>query len=280
MTPIQPKLGYIIRTNLLTLLFALTLFACSKPGQQSTEPATPTADTLLLHIIRAITDSSISCVDYKEDFMMFLDTMETQVMSYPDESVRIGAKSFAIDLFGYFMSNDNLSPEDKQFFDDSLVLPLVDIMFAWYRPDYSSNDITDDDIRLVLSQTLLHKFDGPENYVIYMDLYQLPDDKERLVITLPKEAESLVSIIFHNGDMREIDNGLHLTKVDALQIEERTDESGETLVFGNDFVDAMLAHEGMFISYFAEGEAEHWEDLFRSCHLPLALFQKQYQELK
>lgn len=246
----------------------------------ATTQQTQTADSLLMHVMRAILDTNVSCLDYQDEFMMFMDTMQMHVESYPDEDIRIGAKSFAMELFGLFVYGDFTTPEENRFFDDSLLLRLMDIQSTWYMPAYVPDGITDPFKEPVLTQTIVFRYGNNENHVICMDLYSFPNGDEGMVVTLPVEAENLASIMFRQENMLDIDTTLNYTIAEARDIQERSEDLGQVIWFGKDFIYAMLSHEGMYIAYIGTEEAEDITDRIHKCHLDLKQFHKQYQQVK
>lgn len=243
-----------------------------------TERQTLPVDSLLLHVFHAVLDTNVSCLDYQDEFMMLMDTMQMHVESYPDKKVRIGAKSLVMDLLGLFVYGDCTTPEEDRFFDDSLLQRIINIQSAWYMPAYVLNGITD--TLPVLTQTIVLRYDDNTNHVVGLNLYFFPDGDEGMVITLPVEAESLVSIMFHQNEMMDIDSTLNYTIADASYMQERSEDIGQIVLFGKDLIDAMLTHEGMYLAYFGTEESENLADLIHKCHLDLKQFHKQYQHVK
>lgn len=267
-----------MKRNITILLAILALTACHRPV--TTEQQAIPADSMMLHILRAIIDTNISCLDYQDEFMMFMDTMKTQVESYPNEDIRIGAKSFAMELFGLFFYGGFTTPEENRFFTDSLLLRLADIQSTWYIPSFvRSTEKEDCSIEPVLEQTLVLQYND-ENHVIFMELFFLPDGKEAIVITLPTEASYLSSICFHNEQMADIDSTATFNLMNARKIEEEEKELGQQIVYGNEFINAMLSHEGMYIAYIGDEEADDIKDRWHDAHLDLQPFHRQYQQVK
>lgn len=260
------------------LLVMLSLIACSKPI--ATDQQTIPADSMMLHILRAVIDTNISCLDYQGEFMMFMDTMKTQVESYQDEDIRIGAKSFAMELFGLFFYGGFTTPEEDRFFTDSLILPLAEIQHTWYIPPYVlSKEIADYYREPVLTQTIVHTYND-ENHVIYMDLYFFPNSKEIMFITLPKEAAYLASVMFHGESMDAMDSTATYNLQNAFNLGEENEYDGQQIIYADDFIEAMLSHEGMYIAYIGDEEADDIKDRWHDAHLDLAPFHRQYQQVK
>lgn len=243
-----------------------------------TERQTLPMDSLILHVFHAVLDTNVSCLDYQDEFMMLMDTMQMHVESYPDKKVRIGAKSLVMDLVGLFVYGDCTTPEEDRFFDDSLLQRTINIQSAWYMPAYVLNGITD--TLPVLTQTIVLRYGDTENHVVGLDLFFFPNGDEGMVVALPLEAESLVSIVFRQKNMMDIDTALIYTIADASYMQERSEDIGQIVLFGKDFIDAMLTHEGMYIAYVGTEEAEDFTDRIHKCHLDLKQFHNQYQQVK
>ena len=261
------------------VLLTVTLCACGAKNVTTDEEALSHEDSLLYNVFRAIGDSTWSCIDYKDSFYKLLDTMQTHVESYPDEDIRIGAKSLALEIVGLCFYGDFLSLEEQKFFIDSLVLRFSDVMSTWYSPFYASERDADWRQQPVMSQCVVFhsKDESDTNQYIYMDMYLTPDNKEVMIMTLPLEAEQLASIVF-TDDATDLDNATTFNLSNSLNVLERTEEDGLSVLFGKDFIDAMLAHTGMFIGYVGEGET--LEESYRSAHLLLTKFHEQYAHIK
>lgn len=261
------------------LLLALTLCACGK--NVSPESESIPADSLLRTVLRAIIDTNQSCVDVKDEFYMFLDTMQSHVETYPDEDIRIGAKSFAMDLCGLFLYGDCCSQEEMQFFYDSLLLRIAAIPETWYSPFSSSETIGDDNQEPVLTQNVVFRYgDDEQNHIIYMDLYFLPNNEEAMVVTLPMEAEYLSSVMFHGEEMSDIDTTSTFNLMNAYKVLDKTEDLGQVIAFGKDLIDAMLTHDGMYIAYIGDEDSDDIKERFHDAHLRLDKFHEQYQQVK
>jgi hypothetical protein len=110
-----------------------------------------------------------------------------------------------------------------------------------------------------------------------LDLYHQPDKGERLAISLPMEAETLASIVFHHDDMRDIDTTLHFSTENALHVLEQSEDEGEMIIFGEEMIDAMLSHQGMYIAYIGTEETNDISERIHDSHLMLTQFQEQYK---
>ncbi len=257
---------------------ALTLCACNKHVTSKAESIP--ADSLLIHVFRAVIDTNISCLEYKDEFMMFMDTLQTHVESYPDEDIRIGAKSFAMDLFGLFMYGDFTTQEENRFFADSLIIPLANIQHTWYIPPYVlSKETVNYHIEPVLEQTLVLQYND-ENHVIFMELYSLPNNDEAMVITLPTEASYLASICFHDERMQDMDTTATFNLMNARNVRDEEEGLGQQIVYGDDFIEAMLSYEGLYIAYIGDEDADDIRERWHDAHLDLKPFHRQYPQVK
>ena len=262
----------------LIILSLLALVACSKPVT-TTQPSIP-ADTLLAHIMHAIIDPELSCLDIEDEFYMFIDTMQKHVETIPNEHFRIGVKSMAMDLSSMFLFGDYCTPEEEAFFDENLMNRLMEVQETWYTyPGFSTDDTTRFDYPALTQHILLRYGENNMNHVIGMDVYFLPDGRDGLILTLPAEAAYLMNIAFHDASLENIDSTAMFTMFDALDMSQT--EDGKTMMaFDQDLVNAMLSHEGMFISYIGDEETENFQDRFHPCHLMLTKFHEQYAQME
>lgn len=262
----------------LIILSLLALVACSKPVT-NTQPSIP-ADTLLAHIMHAIIDPELSCLDIEDEFYMFIDTMQKHVATIPNEQFRIGVKSMAMDLSGMFLFGDYCTPEEETFFYENLMNRLMEVQETWYTyPDFSTDDTTRFDYPALIQHILLRYGENNTNHVIGLDVYFLRDGRDGLILTLPAEAEYLMNIAFHDESLENIDSTAMFNMFDALDMSQT--EDGKTMMaFDQDLIEAMLSHEGMFISYMGNEETENYQDRFHPCHLMLTKFHEQYAQMK
>ena len=259
----------------LIILSLLALVACSKPVT-NTQPSIP-ADTLLMDIMHAIADSNCSCLDIADEFYMFIDTMQYHAESYPDENIRIGAKSLSMEICNLFMSDMFCTPEEVQFFYDSLITRLVDVQNTWYCNPVEPKDEIEMYQYPVMTQHILFRYgEDNMNHIITLDLYSLPEDQEAVIVTLPMEADSLAFIAFHGEDFGDIDMDIFFHSGNVIQSVPKSDECGVQLLYGREFIDAMLSHKGLFIAYIGDEEGDDLHD----CHLSLTRFHEQYNRLK
>ena len=258
------------------ILLLLALCACNKPGSNEQQPYS-VSDSLLSHALQAIFDPSLSCLDAKDEIMILLDTMQSHVESCPDEQIRIGARSLALEIVGMFVYNDSITPEEEQFFEDSLLFPLIDIQHTWYCPSYVPKGITNRAAQPVLLQEVVFRDDkSNENRVIKLEIFYHPDNTDLLLIELPKDAETLLGISFLNDSTKTTDTTCFYTVVDAIQSTPQSEECGPIIVYDQNLIYDMLTHNHMFIEYLDEIETEDLKDRWHSAHLSLNKFHEQF----
>lgn len=264
------------RKTIYILFLILALCACNKPGTMEQQPS-DTSDSLLSHALQSIFDPSLSCLDAKDEIMMLLDTMQSHVESCPDEQIRIGAKSLALEIGSMFLYNDSITPEEEKFFEDSLLFPLIDIQSTWYCPPYVPNNMTDWAAQPVLLQEIVFRYDYSNDiHVIKLAIYYHPEKSDILSIEMPVEAEYLMSIGFMNDSTRMVDTSTVFTLADSFESIPRTEESGAMLFYNQNLIYEMLTHNDMLIMFIGTEEAENLEDRFHYVHLSLNKFHEQF----
>ena len=112
---------------------ALTLLlpSCGSKTVQ-TENEEPVTDSLILFVMHNILDSTLSIEDIKVEYRQLLDRIYSDASSNPDEYLRMGAKSVAIDLLGLTLEDPHATREDRVFTLDSLLYCFTDIRDCWY----------------------------------------------------------------------------------------------------------------------------------------------------
>jgi len=263
--------------TIILFLFAIMAAGCAKTAKtQSTENVqVGDSDSTILHVLHAIVDTTQSYLDIKPELFALIDTMQAHAESYPDDYVRLGAKSFAIDLTQLMMDTTLNSLEELRFFLDSVLLRLTDIQSTWYVESSAKGDIPE---WRTMTQYILRREDD-KNYITEINVHLLPD-KKGVVVYFPEDAISCPSIMFSKEGVQDIDT-ISFHYEDALVFKERTDSANMAVVFDEDLLDAMLSHDAMFIGYLNDDTcSDDMEDRFSSCMLLLDKFQKQYRELE
>ena len=268
--------------KLLFILPLLAQVACSRPVHA--EPSPLPADSLMLRVMRAIMDTNLSCLDVQEEFYALIDTMQTHAMSLHDESLKIGVRSFALNMAEMFLFGDFCSPVEIDFFYHSLASPLANVLATWYSPLYAGGAVGFS-YEPVLTNNIVFRYDGEDEnryHIIDLDLYILPDSSECMAITLPLEAECLGSVLFNHGKIEEheYDTTAVFNMTNALRVAEKHEDLGQTILFGKELIEAMLTHEWLYIYYIGNENSDDIKDRLHGAHLALDLFHKQYQEVK
>lgn len=256
---------------------ALMMASCGNRTSQNSEGLP--LDSLTYHVITTIADSNRTCLEVKDEMYALIDSLQERVESWTDEEIRIGAKSFALDLCDVLMNEEFCSPEETRFFLDSLAARLSSVLSTWYCPTYVKEEIDDPLSTPVMTQDVVFrdKWEGVE-HVICLDYYDTPDYGETVIITLPADADYLATIMFNNDGFDNISE-LTYSQEDALHVLEH-EEGGLSLLFGRDLLEAMLTNDGMFIGYIGKELNEERECLFYDCHLILSRFQEQFTQLQ
>lgn len=265
--------------KLLFILPFLTLIACGKPVKL--EQPESEMDSIVKVVFRAIIDSNYSCLDYQDAFYTLIDSMQSHVESSRDENIRIVAKSMAQDICSLFFFGECCSPEEMRFFIDSLALRLSDVSNTWYYSTSDSNDTVNWSKQPILNQYIIFSdfVDDEQKHIICLDLYRKPSGEEMLVVTLPQEAEYLASIVFHGEYMQDLDPASVRTLNDALFYQEKSEECGQQIVYGEDLIQEMLTYNGMFISFVGNEQSDSINDKYHDSHLLLTKFHEQYEAL-
>lgn len=266
--------------KLFFILPLLALVACGKPVES--EQPDNKMDSIVKVVFRAIIDSNYSCLDYQDAFYTLIDSMQSHVESSPDENIRIVAKSMAQDMCSLFFYGECCSPEEMRFFIDSLVLRLSDVSNTWYCYTSDSNDTINWSKQPILNQHIIFSdfVDDEQKHIICLDLYRKPSGEEMLAITLPQEAEYLASVVFHGEQMLDIDPASVHTLNDALFVQDKSEECGQQIVYGEDLIQEMLAYDGMFIAFIGNEQSDNIKEKYHDCHLLLTKFHEQYEALK
>lgn len=258
-------------------LFAIMAAGCAKTAKtQSTENAqVANSDSTMLYVLRAVVDPTQSYLDIKPELFALIDTMQAHVESYPDDYVRLGAKSLAIDLTQLMMDTTLNSQEELRFFLDSVLLRLTDIQSTWYVESSAKGEIPE---WKMMTQYVLRREDD-KNYITEINVHLLPD-KKSVVVYFPEDAISCPMILFSKEGVQDIDT-IRFRQEDALAFEERTDSTNMAVVFDENLLEAMLSHDAMFIGYLNNDiHSDDMKDRFSDCMLLLYKFKEQYRKLQ
>lgn len=260
--------------KIFVIFLCIGLCSCTN-GHNAEEENTSSADSTVLHVLHAIVDTTQSYLDIKPELFALIDTMQTHVESYPDDYVRLGAKSLAIDLTQLMMDTTLNSQEELQFFMDSVLLRLTDIQSTWYVESSAKGEVPE---WKTMTQYVLRRKDD-KNYITEINVHLLPD-KKGIVVYFPEDAVSCPTIVFSKEGVQDMDT-ISFRQEDALAFEERTDSTNMVVAFDENLLNAMLSHDVMFIGYLNDDiHSDDLEDRFCSCMLILDKFQEQYGELQ
>lgn len=257
----------------LLFLGALCFFACtpkSKPVEQPSE-----SERILQRVMLSVFDSTVTLFDVKADLYQFIDTMYAHAAYHPDIDIRIGAKSMTSTLIPVFLDSSFYSPEEIQFFEDSVLLKMTEISQVWYIdvPTAESNYYP------VMNQAILrHRDNDEKSFITEIDVCVRPDSNFVMVF-FPEDAIGGAGIMFSKGNEVCVLDDISFHAEDALKVYDRTDSTNYALLFGQDMIDAMMSHEAMFIGYVNDDIESTIDERFKDCMTLLGKFHEQYPEL-
>lgn len=260
--------------KILLLILPIVFFACSsKPVQVADQPSE--SERILQRVMLSVFDSTVTLFDVKADLYQFIDTMYAHAAYHPDIDIRIGAKSMVSTLMPVFLDADFFSPEEIQFFEDSVLLKMTEISQVWYIdvPTAESDDYP------IMNQAILrHRDDDEKSFITEIDVCLRPDSNF-VIVFFPEDAIGSAGIMFsQSSDVGELDEvSFHAS--DALRVYERTDSTNYALMFGQELIDAMMSHDNMFIGYVNDNTDKPVDERFKSCMTILWKFHEQYPEL-
>ena len=255
------------------IVLCLGLYSCSN-GNKADNEDTMQSDTSLEYIIQTIEDTTQSYLDIKPELFALIDSMQLYTESNPNGKVRFAAKSFALTLLQLMMDTALNSPEELQFFMDSVMPKLDDVIQTWY---VETSDPNEDPQRKTMVQYAIRREDN-HNYVTEIDVHIFPEWKQ-VALYFPYDAVANPSIMFGN-EYFELDTmSFHLS--DALDFVERTDTTQMSVLFGESLLDAMLSHYVMFVGYVNNNEeTDEITDRCSDSAIRLDKFQEQYREFQ
>ena len=79
--------------------------------------------------------------------------------------------------------------------------------------------------------------------------------------------------------MQDLDLASVRTLNDALFYQEKSEECGQQIVYGEDLIQEMLTYNGMFISFVGNEQSDSINDKYHDSHLLLTKFHEQYEAL-
>lgn len=255
------------------IVLCIGLCSCSD-GHKADNENPMQSDISLEYIIQTIEDTTQSYLDMKPELFALIDSMQLYAESNPNGKVRFAAKSFALTLSQLMMDTTLNSPEELQFFIDSVMPKLDDIIQTWYVETSAS---TEEPRRKTMVQYAIRQ-ENNHNYVTEIDVHIFPEWKQ-VALYFPYDAIANPSIMFGN-EYFELDT-ISFHQDDALAFEGRTDSTTMSVLFDESLLDAMLSHSVMFVGYINDKEETgKMTERFSDCSILLSKFQEQYWELQ
>lgn len=230
-------------------VLTLLLASCGSKSVQ-TENEKPITDSLALFVMHDILDSTLSIEDIKVEYRQLLDRIYTDASSNPDEYLRIGAKSFAIDLLGLTLEGPHATHEDREFTIDSLLSRFTDIRDCWYADSISCLD--DSTQYCCLYQDMIcSSSNGLKMVSIVVCIYD--STNSFACVTFPEDVAGSPYIAFTDEDFNVAGRKDVFTSNDAYE-SEREEDGTLSLYFDETFFPQMLSHEGIIAGYASNDE--------------------------
>ena len=232
------------------------------------------SDNSFDHVLYTIKDTTQSYLDIKPELFSLIDSMQLYVDFCPKGKVRFAAKSIAMTLSQLMLDTTLNSPEELNFFMDSVLPKLDNVLQTWYVEASAPNE----ELQWKTMVQYAIRLENSHNYVTEVDVHILPDIK-RVALYFPHDAVANPSIMFGN-DRWELDTiSFHIN--DALDFVERTDSTNMAILFDETLLEAMLSHYVMFVGYINDHEeTNEITERFSDCAILLYKFQEQYSELQ
>lgn len=255
-------------------VLAIFFASCGTKSVQ-TENNEPIADSLALFVMHDILDSTLSIEDIKVEYRQLLDKIYSDASSNPDEHLRIGAKSFAIDLLGLTLEGPHATHEDRVFTIDSLLPRFTDIRDCWYADSISYLD--DSTQYCCLYQDMIRSSsNGLKTVPIVVCIYD--SENSFACVTFPEDVAGSPYIAFTDEDFNVAGRKDVFTSNDAYK-SEREEDGTLSLYFDDTFVPHMLSHEGIIAGYASNDEKLPEEEQTIVILGGLNHFHKQYSEI-
>lgn len=231
-----------------------------------------TNDSLLIHVMSAIIDTNRSFLEVKDEFRMLIDTMKYHAEFCSDENIRIRAKSLAMTIGSLIWEGDSLfhfTPEEQQYFLDSLVLPLDEVKNVWYYESDASLGGP------MLCQDVIYMEDE-KNLITHIEVYMFPKE-DAIGFYYPTNARKATIIAFSKNESLP-DIGVSFFQEDAIYTGEYSQEHPLEVLWGAKVVDAMLHNDVMFFDYVDETfDGTNYDESCKHHMLLLNKFQEKYQ---
>lgn len=252
------------------------LLSCHKPVKGKTIPR----DLLLQHVMTELLDSNCNVLEIKDELLMLLDTMQQYATYYPQEEIRIWAKSVTFVLGNLTICDESCTPEERSFYHDTLALRLADIEGVWYRTPKEQLAIGDSNAVVVstLSTDYLLYDENMTSHILRLLYYQHEDD-ESMVFVLPNDSYGTATIMFSDQLDGTLIDSIKFNQDNCLERITKADAGYSGMAFGKDLIDAMRQHMWMFVAYVDSDESKPIGDRIHSYQILLSYFQEAYNNL-
>lgn len=261
--------------KILIMLTCIGICACSCNSNVNGDKPVTSFDSLTVNVLHAIMDTSQSYLGKKSELFALIDTMQYRSEFSPDDNIRINAKNLAQNLEWLMLDTTLNTPEELQFFYDSVLFKTTDVKSTWYI----ERSLPGEDPQWATMVQHILRHEDNINYITEIDVH-IFKDKQRAVIYFPEDAVANPTIMFGKEyEDFQLDT-ISFHKDNALALEERTETTDMTAIFDEGLINAMLTHPYMLIGYVNDDEsATEVEERFRSCMVLLNKFQEQYKSL-
>ncbi len=261
--------------KILIMLTCISMCACSNNSNVNGDKLVMSSDSLAVNVIYALIEPNQSYMENKTELFALIDTLQYRSEFSPNDHIRIGAKSFAQALEQLMMDTTLNTPEELQFFYDSVLLRTADVKSTWYI----ERSLPEENPQWATMVQHILRYEDNINYMTEMEVH-IFKGKQRAVIYFPKDAVANPTIIFGRGSNDFQLDTICFQKDDVLALKERTDTTNMAAIFDERLIYAMLIHPYMIVGYVNDNEsATEVEERFRSCMVLLNKFQEQYKSL-
>jgi hypothetical protein len=253
-------------------LFLIALFVISCGKQVQEDSLYVSSDTLLMRIMQATIDDSISLFDITTDINAFIDTMQMHALTHPERDIRVGAKSFAGILSQILLDTTLNTPDEVALALDSFVVPLSNVTSTWYYEYYLHSDSSE--FRNLSQEVIKYEEYDNSSHITLLDVSKF-GSLEWVEIKLPNDPVAFTSVAFANN-LTEFNDNAMFYREDAVHFEQ-TEEHAEKLVFDENMIANMLTHDVMYIGYIDIDTTKTLDERYHSCMVLLHKFQEQYK---
>lgn len=224
------------RLTLLALCGVLMLTSCNRKTQ-----TVPTMMEMFQHICGTMVDSNRHFVDIKDECLWLADSLLYYVENDIERSRRIGARVVAQEIVSSMLSDEpTILPEEKTFFEDSLLVPFSRTFFCWHLDFMADSTV----YWLTHENVLLYN----ELKITKSDVF-LGDTICYISIELPWDAIADPLIMFMDENFQKID-GLHFdASNEFIKILNKTDNQTMSILSDYALIKPMLDYDYMCIEY-------------------------------